>query len=141
MNFDLTDEQKNIQRLARDFAQQEVKPVAEELDRTKSFPYEIVGKLAELGLMGMPFPEEYGGAARGHDRAARFPRSTAAPVPTTSRMRSRSRSSDASIRASRSRSPRTRRSAPGRFTRSAPRSRSTSGCRSSAPAGSSGASG
>src|SRR4051795_2692070 len=62
MNFDLTDEQKNIQRLARDFAQQEVKPVAEELDRTKSFPYEIVAKLAELGLMGMPFPEQYGGA-------------------------------------------------------------------------------
>jgi alkylation response protein AidB-like acyl-CoA dehydrogenase len=62
MNFDLTDEQKSIQRLARDFAQQEVKPVAEELDRTKSFPYEIVGKLAELGLMGMPFPEQYGGA-------------------------------------------------------------------------------
>jgi short-chain 2-methylacyl-CoA dehydrogenase len=62
MNFDLTDEQKNIQRLARDFANREVKPVAEELDRTKSFPYEIVGKLAELGLMGMPFPEEYGGA-------------------------------------------------------------------------------
>jgi short-chain 2-methylacyl-CoA dehydrogenase len=61
MNFDFTDDQKNIQRLARDFAQQEVKPVAEELDRTKSFPYEIVGKLAELGLMGMPFPEEYGG--------------------------------------------------------------------------------
>jgi short-chain 2-methylacyl-CoA dehydrogenase len=62
MNFDLTDDQKNIQRLARDFAQQEVKPVAEELDRTKSFPYEIVSKLAELGLMGMPYPEEYGGA-------------------------------------------------------------------------------
>lgn len=61
MNFDLTDEQKNIQRLARDFAQQEVKPHAEELDRTKSFPYEIVAKMAELGLMGMPFPEEYGG--------------------------------------------------------------------------------
>jgi short-chain 2-methylacyl-CoA dehydrogenase len=62
MDFDLTDEQKNIQRLARDFAQQEVRPVAEELDRTKSFPYEIVAKLAELGLMGMPFPEQYGGA-------------------------------------------------------------------------------
>jgi alkylation response protein AidB-like acyl-CoA dehydrogenase len=61
MNFDLTDEQKNIQRLARDFAQQEVKPVAGELDRTKSFPYEIVAKLGELGLMGMPYPEEYGG--------------------------------------------------------------------------------
>jgi short-chain 2-methylacyl-CoA dehydrogenase len=62
MNFDLTDEQRNIQRLAHDFAQQEVKPVAEELDRTKSFPYEIVGRLAELGMMGMPFPEQYGGA-------------------------------------------------------------------------------
>jgi short-chain 2-methylacyl-CoA dehydrogenase len=62
VNFDLTDEQKDIQRLARDFAQQEVKPVAEELDRTKSFPYEIVQKLGELGLMGMPYPEEYGGA-------------------------------------------------------------------------------
>jgi short-chain 2-methylacyl-CoA dehydrogenase len=62
VNFDLTDEQKDIQRLARDFAEQEVKPVAEELDRTKSFPYGIVAKLGELGLMGMPFPEEYGGA-------------------------------------------------------------------------------
>src|SRR3954464_15553263 len=62
MNFDLTNEQKDIQRLGRDFAQQEVKPVAEELDRTKTFPYEIVAKLAELGLMGMPFPEQYGGA-------------------------------------------------------------------------------
>jgi short/branched chain acyl-CoA dehydrogenase len=61
MNFDLSDDQKNIQRLARDFAQQEVKPVAEELDRTKAFPYEIVAELGELGLMGMPFPEEYGG--------------------------------------------------------------------------------
>jgi short/branched chain acyl-CoA dehydrogenase len=61
VNFDLTDEQRDIQRLARDFAQQEVRPVAEELDRTKSFPYEIVAKLGELGLMGMPFPEEYGG--------------------------------------------------------------------------------
>ena len=61
MNFDLTDDRKNIQRLARDFAQQEVKPQAEELDRTKKFPYEIVAKMADLGLMGMPFPEEYGG--------------------------------------------------------------------------------
>ena len=45
----------------RDFARQEVAPVAEELDRTKAFPYEIVRKLGELGLMGIPFPEEYGG--------------------------------------------------------------------------------
>ncbi len=45
----------------REFARAEVAPVAEELDRTKSFPYEIVAKLGELGLMGIPFPEEYGG--------------------------------------------------------------------------------
>jgi short-chain 2-methylacyl-CoA dehydrogenase len=59
--FDLTDEQAAIQRLARDFARQEVKPVAEELDREKRFPYEIVAKLGELGLMGIPYPAEYGG--------------------------------------------------------------------------------
>jgi alkylation response protein AidB-like acyl-CoA dehydrogenase len=61
VNFDLTDEQKDIQRLVRDFAQNEVRPVAEELDREKRFPYEIVEKLGSLGLMGMPFPQEYGG--------------------------------------------------------------------------------
>ncbi len=61
MNFDLTDEQQAIRRLARDFAESEVKPVAEELDREKRFPYEIVEKLGELGLMGIPYPEEYGG--------------------------------------------------------------------------------
>jgi short-chain 2-methylacyl-CoA dehydrogenase len=61
MHFDLSDEQQAIQKLVRDFALGEVKPVAEELDRTKSFPYEIVAKLGELGLMGIPYPEEYGG--------------------------------------------------------------------------------
>ncbi|HEX8744755.1 MAG TPA: acyl-CoA dehydrogenase family protein [Thermoleophilaceae bacterium] len=61
MNFDLTDEQRDIQRLVRDFAQNEVRPVAEELDREKRFPYEIVAKLGDLGLMGMPFPQELGG--------------------------------------------------------------------------------
>ena len=61
MNLDLSDEQQSIRRLVRDFAEGEVKPVAEELDREKRFPYEIVAKLGELGLMGMPYPEEYGG--------------------------------------------------------------------------------
>jgi len=61
MNFELSDEQRLIQRTVRDFARNEVAPVAEELDRTKQFPYEIVAKLGELGLMGIPFPEQYGG--------------------------------------------------------------------------------
>ncbi len=62
MNFDLTDEQKAIQSLAREFAQDEVKPKAEEMDREERFPYDLVKKMAELGFMGLPFPEEYGGA-------------------------------------------------------------------------------
>jgi short/branched chain acyl-CoA dehydrogenase len=61
MDFDLTDEQEAIRRLARDFAEGEVRPAAEELDREKRFPYEIVAKLGKLGLMGIPYPEEYGG--------------------------------------------------------------------------------
>ena len=51
-----------IRRTVRDFAEGEVAPVAEALDHEKRFPYEIVDKLGELGLMGIPFPEEYGGA-------------------------------------------------------------------------------
>ena len=61
MQFDLTEEQQDIRRLVRDFADGEVRPVAEELDREKRFPYEIVAKLGGLGLMGIPYPEEYGG--------------------------------------------------------------------------------
>jgi short-chain 2-methylacyl-CoA dehydrogenase len=59
--IDLTDEQVAIQQLARDFANQQVRPVAEDLDREKRFPYEIVARLGELGLMGVPYPVEYGG--------------------------------------------------------------------------------
>jgi len=62
MNFDLSDEQKAIQDLCRDFAQREVAPRAEAMDREEEFPYELVAKMAELGLMGLPFPEEYGGS-------------------------------------------------------------------------------
>ncbi|MGV1048666.1 MAG: acyl-CoA dehydrogenase family protein [Solirubrobacterales bacterium] len=61
MDFQLSNEHRLIQTTVRDFAQQEVAPAAEELDREKRFPYEIVAKLGELGLMGIPFPEEYGG--------------------------------------------------------------------------------
>ena len=61
MDFDLSDEQRLLRDTVRDFANQEVKPIAEELDRTKAFPYELVAKMGELGLMGIPFPEQYGG--------------------------------------------------------------------------------
>ena len=61
MDFDLPDDHELIRRTVRDFAEEEVAPVAEELDRTKAFPYAIVKQLGELGLMGIPFPEEYGG--------------------------------------------------------------------------------
>ena len=66
MDLDLSDEQRDIQRLVRDFADGEVRPAAEELDRTKSFPYEIVAKLGKLGLMGIPHPQEYGGGGAGN---------------------------------------------------------------------------
>ena len=62
MNYELTDEQELVRRTVRDFAVSRVAPVAEELDREQRFPYELVGELAGLGLMGMPIPEEYGGA-------------------------------------------------------------------------------
>ncbi len=61
MDFELSDEQRLLRDTVRDFARQEVAPVAEELDRTKAFPYELVEKMGELGLMGIPFPEQYGG--------------------------------------------------------------------------------
>ncbi len=61
MNFELTDEQKMIQEMARKFAEREIKPVAAELDRTHAHPSEICAKMGELGLMGITIPEEYGG--------------------------------------------------------------------------------
>ena len=61
MQFDLSDDHRLLRDTVRDFARQEIAPVAEELDRTHSFPYEIVKRLGELDLMGIPFPEEHGG--------------------------------------------------------------------------------
>jgi len=60
--FDLPEEHEALRATVREFAEREVAPVAEELDRTEAFPYEIVRKLGELGWMGIPFPEAYGGA-------------------------------------------------------------------------------
>jgi short/branched chain acyl-CoA dehydrogenase len=62
LNFDLDSEHELVRSTVRDFAQQRVAPVAEELDRESRFPYDLVGELAELGLMGMTIPEQYGGA-------------------------------------------------------------------------------
>jgi len=62
MDFDLSPDHELIRSTVRDFAQGEVAPAADELDRTKSFPYDIVRQLGDLGLMGIPFPEEYGGS-------------------------------------------------------------------------------
>jgi alkylation response protein AidB-like acyl-CoA dehydrogenase len=61
-NYDLSEEHELVRRTVRDFAQARVAPIAEELDREHRFPYELVAELAELGLMGMTIPEEYGGA-------------------------------------------------------------------------------
>ena len=62
MEFDLTADQQLLRDTVRDFARAEIAPVAEQLDRDHEFPYGIVRKLGELDLMGIPFPEEYGGA-------------------------------------------------------------------------------
>src|SRR5215210_3097331 len=62
MDFDLSAEHELVRDTVRHFALEKVAAVAEELDRQKRFPYEIVRELAELGLMGMTIPDEYGGA-------------------------------------------------------------------------------
>jgi short-chain 2-methylacyl-CoA dehydrogenase len=62
MNFDLEHEHELLRDTVRQFALEKIAPVAEELDKEKRFPYELVTELAELGLMGMTIPEEYGGA-------------------------------------------------------------------------------
>jgi short/branched chain acyl-CoA dehydrogenase len=61
VNFDLSQEQELVRRTVREFAESRIAPVAEELDREHRFPYDLVSELAELGLMGMTIPEEYGG--------------------------------------------------------------------------------
>jgi short-chain 2-methylacyl-CoA dehydrogenase len=62
MNFDPTDEQRRWRDLARDFAREEIRPRAAELDREQRFPYDIVSEMGRLGLLGLTLPEEYGGS-------------------------------------------------------------------------------
>lgn len=61
MDFDLTREQRMIRNEVRNFARKEIAPRAEEMERTGEYPYDIIEKMADLGLMGIPYPEEYGG--------------------------------------------------------------------------------
>ncbi len=62
MDFKQDENHQQLQEMYRDFAQNEVKPIAKEIDETMRFPKENVAKMAEMGLLGIPFPEEYGGA-------------------------------------------------------------------------------
>ncbi|PYZ98882.1 acyl-CoA dehydrogenase [Alteribacter lacisalsi] len=62
MNFSLTKEQQMIKEMVRDFAKKEIEPKADEVDRTSRFPEETFKRIGELGLLGIPFPEKYGGS-------------------------------------------------------------------------------
>jgi len=62
MDFSYTQEQRQIRDMVADFVDDEVKPRAAGIDKEDEFPWDLVDQLAELDLMGMPFPEEYGGA-------------------------------------------------------------------------------
>src|SRR5205809_2897204 len=66
MNFELSEEQQQIKDSVREFAESEIKPHVMEWDESQHFPEELRPKLAELGLMGILFPEEYGGAGMGY---------------------------------------------------------------------------
>ena len=65
MDFALTEEQKMLKAMVRDFAEKELEPVAAQVDEESRYPAENVKKMAELGLMGVPFPEKYGGSGGG----------------------------------------------------------------------------
>lgn len=62
MNYDLTEEQKMIRGMARDFSDEVIRPRAEEMDESGAYPYDILHKMGELGMMGVPFPETWGGS-------------------------------------------------------------------------------
>ena len=66
MNFQLTKEQEFVRKMVREFATNEVEPLAADIDQEHRFPEETVEKMAKYGLMGVPFPTEYGGAGGDH---------------------------------------------------------------------------
>ena len=61
MEFELNEEQRLARDMVRDLARKEIAPRARETDKTEEFPAENIGRMAELGLLGLPYPEEYGG--------------------------------------------------------------------------------
>ncbi len=66
IDFSLTEEQRAIREMARDFARKEVDPIVDEIDEAQRFPHEVMAKAGELGFLGMIFPEEYGGVGLGY---------------------------------------------------------------------------
>jgi butyryl-CoA dehydrogenase len=66
MDFNLTEQEKMLQGLAKDFAEKEVKPRAAEIDRTNQLPLDLARKMGKLGFQGLPYPEKYGGSGAGY---------------------------------------------------------------------------
>jgi len=66
MDFELTEEHRLIRRMVRNFAEKEIAPRAEEIDETDCFPEDLFRRMGELGILGLPFPEEYGGSGGGY---------------------------------------------------------------------------
>jgi alkylation response protein AidB-like acyl-CoA dehydrogenase len=62
VDFELSEEHRMIRRMVRDFAEKEIEPRAEEIDATDTFPEDLFRRMGELGILGLPFPEEYGGS-------------------------------------------------------------------------------
>jgi len=67
MDFELTEEQRMFRRMVRDFAEQEIAPRAEEIDATDEFPHDLFRRMAEVGLLGLPFPPQYGGSGADYE--------------------------------------------------------------------------
>ena len=66
MNFNLTEDQLMIQRMAREFTQREVEPIADQVERERKIPDDLIKKMAQVGLLGMPVPKKYGGSEAGN---------------------------------------------------------------------------